>query len=43
MTGMLLSGRAPWPSVGGPDDTSYTPHGKPAEVILTDWYTNKLR
>lgn len=42
MAGMFWWEWAPWPSVGGSSDTSYTPHGKPAEVILTDWFTNKL-
>ena len=43
MAGMFWWEWAPWPTVGGPSDTSYTPHGKAADVILTDWYTNKLR
>ena len=43
MAGMFWWEWSPWPSVGWSSDTSYTPHGKPAEVILTDWYTNKLR
>ena len=42
MAGLFWWEWAPWPSVGGFNDASYTPHGKPAEVILTDWYTNKL-
>jgi len=28
----------PDPSIGGPDDTRYTPHMKPAEDILKKWY-----
>ena len=43
MDGMFWWEWAPWPTDGGSSDISYTPHGKPAEVILTDWYTNKLR
>jgi hypothetical protein len=26
------------PNQGGPLDGDYTPHGKPAEAVLTDWY-----
>jgi hypothetical protein len=29
---------SPDPDDGGPDDTGYTPHGKPAEQILRSWY-----
>jgi hypothetical protein len=24
---------------GGPEDASYTPHGKPAEALIRDWFT----
>jgi hypothetical protein len=30
---------SPDPNDGGPDDTGYTPHGKPAEQILRSWYS----
>lgn len=30
------------PDQGGPDDDGYTPHGKPAEDVLTTWYTSIL-
>ena len=26
------------PSVGGPQDTGFTPFGKPAEQVLRSWY-----
>jgi len=29
---------APDPNDGGPDDTGYTPHGKPAESVLRTWF-----
>jgi len=28
----------PDPDDGGPDDTGYSPHGKPAEDVLETWY-----
>jgi len=28
----------PYPEQGGRDDDSYSPHGKPAEAVLRDWY-----
>jgi hypothetical protein len=31
-----------WPHTGGPIDIGFTPHGKPAEKVLTDWYTKPL-
>lgn len=42
MAGMFWWEWSPWPSAGGSSDTSYTPHGKPAEAILANWYTNEL-
>jgi len=32
----------PDPNRGGPYDTGYTPHGKPAEEILSFWYSTRL-
>ncbi len=29
---------APDPNDGGPDDTGYSPHGKPAETVLKEWF-----
>ncbi len=29
---------SPDPEAGGPDDTGYTPHGKPAEALLGAWF-----
>jgi len=29
-----------WFEEGGPNDRNYTPKGKPAEVIIRDWYTS---
>ena len=31
------------PTVGGPKNDSYTPHGKPAEVVLRHWFRHVLR
>ena len=27
-----------WFGFGGPEDSNYTPRGKPAEAVVRDWY-----
>ena len=43
MKGLFLWQWSPDPTVGGPKDDSYTPHGKPAEVVLRHWFRHVLR
>lgn len=38
LRGMYWWEWSPDPDDGGPDDTGYTPHGKPAEDVLRAWY-----
>ncbi len=38
LRGMYWWQWSPDPEDGGPDDTGYTPHGKPAEEVLASWY-----
>jgi len=38
LRGMYWWQWSPDPDDGGPDDTGYTPHGKPAEAVLRSWY-----
>ena len=38
LRGMYWWQWSPDPDDGGPDDTGYTPHSKPAEQILRSWY-----
>ena len=38
LRGMYWWQWSPDPEEGGTDDKGYTPHGKPAEKILTSWY-----
>ena len=39
LRGMYWWQWSPDPDDGGPDDTGYTPHGKPAEQTLRSWYS----
>jgi hypothetical protein len=32
-----------FPGQGGPDDSDYTPHGKPAERVLRQWYRSAIQ
>ena len=43
MKGLFLWQWSTYPSAGGPHDGSYTPHGKPAAVVLRSWFTDRLR
>ena len=43
MTGLFLWQWDPDPTVGGPKDDGYTPHGKPAETVLKHWFGHVLR
>ena len=43
MTGLFLWQWDPNPTVGGPKDDGYTPHGKPAEVVLKHWYRHVIK
>jgi hypothetical protein len=38
LRGMYWWDWSPDPDAGGPDDSGYTPHGKPAEDVLRSWY-----
>jgi hypothetical protein len=42
MQGLFFWQWLPNPNVGGPQDGSYSPHGKPAEVVLRYWFEHKL-
>jgi hypothetical protein len=42
MKGLFFWQWYPDPTVGGLRDGSYTPHGKPAEVVLRAWFAHRL-
>jgi hypothetical protein len=42
MAGMYWWQWSPDPADGGPQDTGYTPHGKPAETVLRSWYRRSM-
>jgi hypothetical protein len=42
MAGMYWWQWSPDPAEGGPEDTGYTPHGKPAEAVLRSWYRRSM-
>jgi hypothetical protein len=43
MKGLFLWQWSPDLTVGGPEDDSYTSHGKPAEVVVRRWFRHGLR
>ena len=42
LAGMFWWQWSPDPADGGPSDTGYTPHGKPAEDVLRSWYRGDM-
>lgn len=43
MAGLFFWQWSTYSSVGGPQDTGYTPQGKPAGVVLHTWFAHELR
>jgi hypothetical protein len=43
MAGLFFWQWSTYPIIGGPRDTGYTPHDKPAGVVLHTWFAHRLR